>query len=312
MIVKYATMVALVLGAHVWGNAQNERKIEEMQSYRFSLIRVPVWFEDIHKHTHYGPADFELSINGRPVTIENVAKTFSRPMNLVYLLDISGSMDIGGKLEGSIQAISYLLKRHHPDDQWQIVVFADQQVVKVLDHTQRKHWPELKKKIEAYGKTALFDALAYGERFFDHQSHAARGILLFTDGNDNQSVLTRKELFTVLQFLEAPVFIVGIADGFIPNGKQGLEKLGLQTLKEITTISGGELFLAKDRSQLPQIAEMLRSYMRPQYLLTITVERGPGERRQDIEVRLKNKPRTSLRHRNGYIGLEPQFIGGNQ
>ena len=279
-----------------------------MQSFKFALVRIPVWLPlaTNQKVRALEKRDFRLFINGKPAMIENCVNTYSRPMDLVYLLDVSGSMAVGGKLDGSIQLISQLIERHRSDDRWRVVVFADNQVVQVLDQDQWRDWPKLKAKLRAYGKTALFDALSDTGRYFPEESHHNRAVLLFTDGNDNQSKLTRKQFLQILKTLDAPVFVVGIADGFVPTRQAYRDILGLNTLEEIAYISGGALFLAKDRRQLPGIAESIRNSLRPQYLLTLTVERGPKEKRQEIEIKVKRIAMSGIRHRTGYIGLTPQ------
>jgi len=305
---------ALSLCLMGWGEERQETPTAEMRSFSFSLIRVPVW---ISKKNGVAPSsltkeDFQLLVDGREVVIERCARVWEEPLELVYLVDLSGSMEVGGKLEGSLQTMDYLLKRHRSEDLWRVAAFSDAQVVQVLDQSQVDHWQALRSKFKAYGKTALFDALSVGDGYFTAESMDNRGILLFTDGNDNQSILTDIELYQILKELSVPVFIVAIADGFIPSKTEAREKLGLKTMEEITKISGGELFLASDRSQLPQIGVMLEQRLRPQYLLTFMVERGARERKRTIEVQVRSDADFEIRHRSGYIGLEPEYTGGRE
>ena len=288
--------------------------LRDAQSFRFSLIQIPVWVTNkkgvskmnLDKH------DFKLYVDGRRSPIEDCIPAYDRPIEMVYMLDISGSMDLGRKLEGSLQTISYLLSTHQEDDRWKIVVFADRQVLQILDHTEKARWGELQTKIRAYGKTALFDALSTSDRFFSKSSLHNRAILLFTDGSDNQSVLNETQLYQLLRILDVPVFIVGIADGFLPSKKRGNLKEGLKTLQEITKITGGTLYLARSADELPEIALGLKRKLRPQYLLTMTVEQGAGDMRHSIEVKLKSRSSLQVRYRKGYIGLLPQTFGGKR
>lgn len=281
------------------------------QSFQFSAIRIPLWVN--HKGrpvTNLTSKDVLLTVDGKRAKLEQFMQTEDRPMAMVYLLDLSGSMAIGGKLRGSIKAVEYFLSRHQPEDEWQLCVFADCQVVKVLDHTQSDQWEALVPKLRAYGKTALYDALSLANGFFSAQSLANRSVLLFTDGHDNQSLLSQNEVVSVLKKLDVPIFIVAIADGFIPEAGSQEEPLAVETLRHIGETTGGQLFVARDANQLPYISRKLALKMRPQYLLTITVERGQMDRRHHIDIRLKKKKSYQLRFRKGYTGSLPELLGG--
>ena len=282
------------------------------RSFQFSAVRIPVWVakgglpvEGLSRE------DFELRVDQRPAKIEQVIRTHDRPMELVYLLDLSGSMEIGGKLKGSIEAIGYLISRHEPDDRWQLCVFADGQVVKVLTHETKDQWDQLVPKLKAYGKTALYDALFVANSYFTADSLASRAVLLFTDGHDNQSLLTEDQVVEVLKKLDAPVFSIAIADGFVAEAGSEEEPLALDTLRRISQTTGGSLFVARDASQLAVVSRQLGQKMRPQYMLTITVERGPADQRHRLDVRVRRGKKYQLRYRKGYTGSLPEFLGGD-
>lgn len=292
-------------------NFQNEDP-NLTQSFQFSAIRIPLWVS--HQGlpvTDLVEQDFQLLINGEPAVIERFIHTEDRPMELVYLLDLSGSMEVGGKLRGSIQALEYFISRHQPVDRWRLCVFADGQVVKVLDQDRADEWQALVPKLKAYGKTALYDALNLANTYFTADSLASRAVLLFTDGHDNQSLLSQEQVVTVLKKLDVPVFIVAIADGFIPEAGSQEEPLAVGTLRHIGNTTGGQLFVARDTAQLPYISRKLAVKMRPQYLLTMTVERGAADRRHQIDVQLRRKKPYQLRFRKGYTGSLPEFLGGD-
>ena len=311
---KKASACNLLLLLGIAASHAQDANYETVQSFRFSLIQIPVWVANKKgvPIPNLRKKDFRLHVDNHPVPINGCLQAWDRPMELVYLLDISGSMGIGGKLAASIETISHLIENAQEGDRWQIIVFADGQVVRVLDQSQAHLWSKLKVKLEAYGKTALYDALSLCHSYFSDDSLTNRGVLLFTDGNDNQSRLTRDQLFSLLATLDIPVFIVGIADGFIPTDPDQQEKLGLNILKEIANITGGELVLAEHSSQLPVIARRLSRTLRPQYLLSITVERGGGDRYHNIRVGLKKNRGFQVRYRKGYIGFLPELMGGRK
>lgn len=285
---------------------------QNLRSFRFSSVQIPVWVANRRNLplTDLNKRHFELKVNGREIPIQGFQKAEDQPIELVYLLDISGSMAIGEKLEGSIQTITYLLKRHRPEDIWRVVVFSDGQILEIHNNKAQQDWQDVVPQIRAYGKTALFDALSISDRYFPAEPTGSRAIVLFTDGNDNQSILNQQQLYSLLEILDVPVFIVGIADGFVPRAKPGDEKLGLQTLQEITKITGGIFWLARDASFLPEIGKALSRKMRPQYILTMTVERHDREKHHRIDVRVRKRQAHHVRFRQGFMGALPNFTGG--
>jgi len=275
--------------------------------FRFSVVRVPVWVtgRDGLALGGLGAGDFNLSVAGKRVPIESCLVADDRPLELVYMLDLSGSMEFGGKVAASAEAISYLLGKHRPDDVWRLIAFSDGQILEVLNQETADDWQDIRTRLRGYGKTALFDALSIADRYFapDHANN--RALLLFTDGNDNQSLLSREQLMKVLQVINVPVFIVAIADGFIPASAAGEEQLGIATLKAIAETTGGSLLIAKSIADLPALARVLSQKMRPQYLLTFTVERGDQDGHHAIDLSLEGHRFADLRYRRGYTGNLP-------
>jgi len=293
--------------------ARDEAVYERVQSFRFSLVQIPVWINTRRGApiAHLEKDDFKLYVDGRRARIEDCLLAHNRPIETVYLLDISGSMAVGGKLAASIQAVDFLLDRQLTGDRWRIVVFADGQILTVADDQRPEEWARVKPLLRGYGKTALFDALSVSDRFFETDSLHNRAIVLFTDGNDNQSRLDKASMLQILRILDNPVFILAIGDGFMPRKKgERWEELGLGVLEEIAHATGGEWLQAESVDHLPQMAELLTRRLRPQYLLTMTVERGADDRRHEISVKLKQGFGWEIRHRNAYVGLTPQMKGG--
>ena len=183
---------------------------------------------------------------------------------------------------------------------------------KYSTHQNKDDWPDIRSRLRGYGKTALFDALSIADRYFapDHANN--RAMLLFTDGIDNQSLLSQEQLIKVLRVIDVPLFIVAIADGFVPASASGEDALGITTMKEMVASTGGALLVAKNADDLPLVVRALSRKMRPQYLLTFTVERGEKDRHHPISLSLDGHRHAQMRYRRGYTGHLPQFDGGNQ
>jgi len=274
--------------------------------YSFQLIRVPVWVTDRHGRPKTGlePDDFQLLVDGWHTPFESFRVVADQPMELAFLLDLSGSMEVGDKVRAGIRTIDRLIARLDEADRWSVHAFADRQLVEVTDHTRPERWDAAKPALRGYGKTALYDALASLDKLFDENSHHNRAVVLFTDGNDNQSELGERQMLALLSVVDVPVFVVAIADGFLPL-PEGEPALGLTTLRDIASRSGGEVFMVADSPAIDTVWPELEAALRPHYLLTITVERGSGDAHHAIVVRIPRKPRLRVRYRQGYVGSRP-------
>jgi len=303
----------MVLWAWLLTAQIQEEEFSQLQSFRFSLVQVPLWVRDARGDL---VADLQahqltLKVDGQPVRIESFQNSTQHALELVCLLDLSGSMGLGGKLEGSCQAISYLEHSLRKADSFRLVVFADGQVLSLVDEGNRADLPQLLAKTRAYGKTALLDALSQSDAYFSPGSRGNRALVLFTDGIDNSSALNEEQLLAILRIVDVPVFAVGILDGMVPHEQTSEEPLKVDTLRRISEASGGLVLLAGSADDLPLLARSLDRHLRAHYLLAFTVERGSGEREHLIELQLRKKS-YQLRHRKGYIGLSPEPIGGKR
>ncbi|MCB1049301.1 MAG: VWA domain-containing protein [Acidobacteria bacterium] len=292
--------------------AQDE-PFTNVQSFQFALVQVPVWVLDKRGRTvdDLKLKHFQVRVDGQEVLPEKFQVSHNRPLELVFLLDLSGSMGLGGKLEASVEAIRYLVKNRKKGDTFRVVVFADQQTLTIVSDRNESELDSLLDKAKAYGKTALFDALSQSPQFFSAGSFGNRAMVLFTDGHDNQSILTEDQVLQVLGLVDVPIFTVGILDGVFPSDQASEEALKIDTLKRISESTGGVYFLAKQATELPTIARLIEQHMRAHYLLAFTVERGPGEREHRIQVTVKQKS-FRVRSRKGYIGFLPEKVGGKR
>jgi Mg-chelatase subunit ChlD len=247
--------------------------------------------------------NFKLKVDQKKVEISYFTTAVDQDVDVLFLLDLSGSMALGRKLESVKKVILFLVDNLHSTDRWQLVVFADKQVLKVLDDTHGRDLAGVLGKARAYGKTALYDALLKAPDYFEGRSSRQRVVFLFTDGHDNNSILSFEETRYFMKSLNVPLFAIGIMDGFLPSMRESEDPLNIGTLKALATAGGGELLIARDYADLLNMKEVLRDNLRAHYLLGFMVERGAGEKRHYIKVTTQKK--LHIRHRNSYIGLPP-------
>ncbi|MCB1043849.1 MAG: VWA domain-containing protein [Acidobacteria bacterium] len=289
--------------------AQNQEEYSGAQSFQFALVQVPVWVTDDRglRVEDLKQKDFELWVDHKRVKVEKWLRSFSEPLELVFLMDVSGSMALGQKYGASVDGLNYVVRNLMTGDAWRCIVFGEQALGEIADSDRPGDLEQLN-RIEPYGKTALYDVLSKANTFFEGKNLGNRAVVLFTDGNDTSSDMTEEEMLAVLSVLDVPVFVLGIADGFIPEEPNTEEPMNQASLRAISEISGGITLIAHNADEFPRFVADLRRHLRAHYLLSFTVERGSGERRHGIEVRLRKKKKSAIRHRKGYVGLQPEWL----
>ncbi len=140
--------------------------------------------------THYL---MQVGLKGKSIEKENLP-----PSNLVFLLDVSGSMNSYNKLPLVKRAFSMLVNELRPEDRVAIVVYAGA-AGKVLDSTpgdEKKEIVDALEKLNAGGSTAGGEGLklAYkiaNENFIEGGNNR---IILATDGDFNVGVSSTSEM----------------------------------------------------------------------------------------------------------------------
>src|SRR6185295_17364302 len=158
--------------------------------------------------------DFRLLVEGRPVAIESFERRSDAPASVILLQDLSGSMATGGKLEQSREVARFFLDKALPGDEFSIATFAgDQLQVDVPFTTNLGTLREASDRWEAYGTTALHDAVAHVPQISLEGRNPKRFAVLVTDGVDNASRLTPEQARLVVQQAQLPTYVLGMRSG---------------------------------------------------------------------------------------------------
>ncbi|MCI0409101.1 MAG: VWA domain-containing protein, partial [Acidobacteria bacterium] len=138
-------------------------KLRFAQVERVQLVLVPATVTDKKGRPvlNLTRDDFMLFDEDQPREIEFFASESEAPIALAFLLDVSGSMRQPGKLDSAKSAIGSFLDVLGMKDRFGLICFADSQVAWVTPFTSDAVMFRLRLGVqEAYGQTALYDALA--------------------------------------------------------------------------------------------------------------------------------------------------------
>ncbi|MCA1610895.1 MAG: VWA domain-containing protein [Acidobacteria bacterium] len=256
-------------------------------------------------------ADFRVNAGGVNVTLDTFERDDDAPASFAFLVDTSGSMKIAGKLESAKSAIRHILEGRRSGDDFALFAFSENELSLLSEFSpDPSRISRALTRLEAGGRTALFDAVAATPSRMLAGKNGKRAILLFTDGVDNASRLSADEMATILQQVSIPVYAVGMKNAAFDRLSDAERKdLALDNLKLLAYTSGGQLYLANGEEDLRPIAARINTEVRKQYLLGFAPS-GQGELKYRVVVVSVTKPgKWVVRTRRGYRGTVPAPAG---
>jgi Ca-activated chloride channel family protein len=223
------------------------------------------------------------------------------PVSLGLLIDNSGSMRTSrGRVEAAALAF---VRASNPDDEIFVVNFADKAR---LDVTMTRDVASVEAgiaRVDSIGGTALRDTVQFAEQYLrDHATRDRRALLIVTDGKDNASETTLKEIQTEAERSETTVFGIGL---FVTGDAEA--KQGRKELEDLTARTGGVAYYPADADQIETVAVDLAKQIRRQYTIgytptnqaldntyrTVRVEADGGARAGRLTVRTRPGYRAS-------------------
>ena len=231
--------------------------------------------------------DFEVLEDGEPQKISAfTAGDF--PLTAALALDRSFSM--AGKplavVKGAARAFLNALR---PSDEAVIVAIGSQ--VTVLAHARSSRAEQLAavNELTAWGTTSLHDAIIAAIETVDG-ARGRRALLILSDGDDRYSEAAAAD--AIARARRSNVMVYPIALG----------KTRPPLFAELSTLTGGRSFHARDLEGLEATLQTIASQLREQYLLGYSPSRPPvtgANEWRSITVRVK-RPGLSVRARDGY------------
>ena len=200
--------------------------------------------------------------------IEQEVVTFSSedvPISIGIILDLSGSMTnkVGKAKEAAVQ----FFKTANPQDEFFLVTFNEHAQ---LTSTFTSDVEDIEGRIlsmSAKGRTALLDAIYLGLVQMKEAHNARRALLIISDGGDNSSRYSEKDIKRLVREADTQLYSVGIFDGVESRSRTPEELHGPSLLSELTELTGGRAFSVESPNELPDIAAKVGTELRNQYIL---------------------------------------------
>ena len=242
-------------------------------------------------------------------------------VSLGILLDVSGSMEATGKLDHAKDALSRLLGTMRPEDEMFYLRFH-RQVDEIVDftHDPQRILSAISETGATQDGTSLYDAVARALCTMRTARHHRQALLVVTDGADQNSHRSLKELIPLVQASSAQVFTIcflGSQEYDLYRSSRN-PKVALVTNQEIdnplvafkrlANESGAESFFPSSPARLQETIDAVAHQLRTQYTLAYYPQPKAGGFRR-IEVRVA-EPGARVRARRGFGGVETAMSQG--
>jgi Ca-activated chloride channel family protein len=154
--------------------------------------------------------------------------------------------------------------------------------------------------------TALYDAMYLSVEKVQQGRHAKKALLVISDGQDNNSRYSYKELRNRVRESDVLVYAIGITDPYNDN----LAGYGRSLLEENARMTGGRAFFpnAYNQAELMEVCTRIALELRHQYAIGFYPS-DKSTRAKMHKVKIKVKPpkglgHLSLSYKTGYQSFE--------
>lgn len=278
-------------------------KLPHSEVEHVRLVVLPANVEDRRGRIVKGLTreDFLLFEDQVPQEIQYFSVEAEEPVEVAFLLDVSGSMRQLAKLEEAKEAIRFFVESLRPQDRFALICFADQQVSWVTEFTSdRERFLARLAVQEGYGQTALNDAVAAAPRLVEESVEGKKAIVLITDAIDNASALSTREALRLARQVQVPIYAIGFSAVPETLVREGETEVDLKILETFSTETGGEMFAVRDPDDLKEASARIVEELRYQYVIGYHPKRDVWDgsfRRVRLEARRRG---LDVRTRMGY------------
>jgi len=281
----------------------NQSGDDSLTTIRHTVNEVNVVFTVTDKHGHYvrdlKKENFKVVDDNKPATdIRSFHAEANLPLEVGLLVDASNSVRDRFKFEQQA-AVEFLNQTIRPKYDEAFVVGFDVTPEVTQDFTDNTE--KLSVGVRALrpgGGTAMYDALYFACRDklmkAQHNGPVRRAIILLSDGDDNQSHVTREEAIEMAQRAEVIVYTIS-------TNLSGAGHHGDKVLERIADATGGRSYVPFQISEVSNAFVAIQEELRSQYALSYKPADFISDGRyRSIEILALGQKGLRVRSRHGY------------
>ena len=157
-------------------------------------------------------ADFMVVDSGVPRRIQDFYAGDS-PVSIAILLDISGSMGVGGNMDRARAAVRTVLAHLQARGDEAALYTFDSKLQEVVPFTtDLDRIRALSLAGRPWGMTSLYDAVAATARSVAERENRHRAVLVITDGVDTGSRMKAPEVSGIASSIDVPVYLLTVVN----------------------------------------------------------------------------------------------------
>jgi VWFA-related protein len=249
-------------------------------------------------------SDFQvLDNNAPPKQIDSFSHETNLPLRVGLLVDASNSIRDRFKFEQEA-AIEFLNQIVRPNSDRAFVLGFDTTAEVTADFTDStEKLSQGVRMLRPGGGTALFDAVYYACRDklmkADQAGPVRRAIVLLSDGDDNQSRVTREQAIEMAQRAEVIIYAIS-------TNSSGYRERGDKIMERMAELTGGRAFFPFKIEDVANAFAEIQEELRSQYAIAY----HPGDfsnngKYHSIEIAVRNHKNLKVRSRKGYYAPQP-------
>jgi VWFA-related protein len=276
---------------------------EQPITIRKRVDEVNVIFTVVDKHGRFVKDltrnDFRvLDDNKPPAAIVAFGSETNLPLRVGLLVDASNSVRDRFRFEQEA-AIEFLNSVVRPRSDRGFVIGFDTTAEVTQDFTDSaERLSRGVRLLRPGGGTALYDAVYFACRDklmkAEVRGPVRRAIILLSDGNDNQSRVTREEAIEMAQRAEVIIYAIS-------TNVSGLKERGDKVLERMAEATGGRAFFPFKIQEVANAFADIQDELRSQYLLAYKpADFRPDGRFRSIDIVAQGHKSLKVRARKGY------------
>ena len=277
------------------------------QAVIFDMVRLSAVVTDANGRYVSGldTGDFQVFEDG----VEQQIQIFNAPDSpITFAVLVDGSISIRSRLPTVRASVRELLRNLGPRDAVQMVQFNERVSVLETFSARRASLEAAIDSFSAVGGTAVLNAVFRGLREIEARAREERdesrrrAVVLLSDGVDSSSLISEDVVLSEARRSRASVYSVSLGQNLsarLTAGARGAR--GAALLEELGRTTGGRVIVPASVNALQaafaEVAEELRHQYGLAYVSDNVLRDGRWRR---IELRVRNRPELSVRHREGY------------